>query len=207
MKSRWVMGGGDYLDLAFLAWKQARPDEAVSRIEVSQFADYAFDLSALDALNPAEGAMFVAFDERFGNFKRMELMQAALERGFKLEPFIHPSAVVDTSAVIGLNVFVGAHAIVGHGCRIDYNTVLHAGTHVGPNSRIKASCWIENGVQLGSRVEIGGHCIVRMGASVRAGVKVGKSCELGWPRQYGEQVPAKTTFDPRYDAPIYVYES
>lgn len=207
MASRWILGHGDYLDLAFQAWKQARPDEAISPIEVPQFPDYTFDLRVLDALNPTEGAMFVAFDERFGNFKRMELMQAAMERGFKLEPFIHPSAAVDASAVIGLNVFVGANAVIGHGCRIDYNTVIHASAHVGPHSRVKASCWIESGVQLGARVEIGGNCIVRMGASVRSGVKVGRNCELGWPRLYGEDVPGKTTFDPRYDEPIYVYES
>lgn len=206
MASRWIVGGGDYLDVAFHAWKQARPDEAVSRVEVSQFPDYAFDLGVLDALNPAEGAMFVAFDERFGNFKRMELMQAAMERGFKLEPFIHPGAVVGEGTVIGPNVFIGPHVHIGHDSRIDYNAVLHAGVQVGPRGRIKASCWIESGVQLGAEVEVGLHVIVRMGAHVRSGVKVGRYSELGWAQLYAEDVPAKTTFDSRYDSPIYIYE-
>lgn len=206
MKSRWIVGGGIYLEQAVHAWKQAHPDESVERIEVPQSSDYRFDLGVFNGLDPATGAMFVAFDERFGNFKRMELMQAAMERGFKLEPFIHPSAVVDPDVAIGMNVFVGAHAVVGHGSRIDYNTVIHAGVHIGPGSRIKSSCWIEIGVQLGAGVEIGAHCTIRMGASVRGGVKIGRGAELGWPRLYDTDVPNKAVFDIRYDEPIYTYE-
>ncbi len=205
MQSRWIVGNGDYLDLAFHAWKQTRLEENIHRVEVSQFPDYTFDLSVLNVLNPAEGAMFVAVDERFGNFKRMELMQAAMECGFKLEPFVHPSAAVDASAIIGLNVFVGATAVIGHGSRIDYNTVIHTGANIGPGSKIKASCWIENGVQIGARVNIGGHCIIRMGASVSPGINIGRNCELGWPRLYNKDVPSKTVFDTRYDEPIYIY--
>jgi hypothetical protein len=206
MKSRWIIGGSGYLDLAFHAWKQARQDETVIRIDVQQDAEHEFDLGVLDGLNPADGTMFVAFDERLGNFKRMELMQAAMERGFKLEPFIHSSAAIGADTVIGLNAFVGANAVVGHGCRIDYNTVIHAGAHLGPACRIKSSCWIEHGVQIGTGVEIGGNSILRTGAIVRAGVKVGRSCELGWPRVYAEDITAKTYFDPRYKQPIHTYE-
>ncbi|AZR22785.1 UDP-3-O-(3-hydroxymyristoyl)glucosamine N-acyltransferase [Xanthomonas vasicola] len=205
MKSRWIIGRSEYLDLAFHAWKQARQDEMVVRIEVPQDSEHEFDLGVLDGLNPTDGAMFVAFDERFGNFKRVELMQAAMERGFKLEPFIHPSAAIGTDAVIGLNAFVGANAVIGHACKIDYNTVIHASAHLGPACRVKSSCWIENGVQIGAGVEIGSNSVLRTGAIVHRGVKVGRSCELGWPRVYREDVPAKTYFDARYDNPIHTY--
>ncbi|MBV6861843.1 UDP-3-O-(3-hydroxymyristoyl)glucosamine N-acyltransferase [Xanthomonas euvesicatoria] len=207
MRSRWIIGGSEYLDLAFHAWKHARQDETVIRIDVPQDSEHEFDLEVLDGLNPTDGAMFVAFDDRFGNFKRMELMQAAMERGFKLEPFIHPSAAIGSDTAIGLNAFVGANAVVGHGCRIDYNTVIHAGTHLGPACRVKSSCWIEHGVQIGAGVEIGSNSILRTGAIVSGGVKVGRSCELGWSRVYCEDVPAKTYFHARYDTTIHVYEA
>ena len=205
MRSRWIIGGSHYLDLAFHAWKQASPGEEVIRIEVPQDIDDEFDFGVLDGLNPTEGAIFAAFDERFGNLKRIELMQAAMERSFKLEPFIHPSASIGAGTNIGLNAFVGANAVIGHNCKIDYNTVIHAGVHLGPNCRVKPSCWIENGVQIGANVELGGNGILRTGAIVHAGVKVGRSCELGWPRIYTDDVPAKTYFDTRYDEPIHVY--
>ena len=205
MKSRWIVGGGRYLDLAVQAWKQARPDECIERIEVPQTADYQFDLGVLAALSPAEGAMFVAFDERFGNFKRMELMQAAMERGFKLEALVSPGAAVAPDAVIGPNAFIGAGVCIGAGTRIDYNSVINAGARLGSGVHLRASCWLDMGVVVGDGAEVGAHSILRMGTLVAPGIKVGRNCELGVPRLYDRDIPSRTTFDTRYDEPIVVY--
>lgn len=204
MKFRWVIGAGDYLDQVFYACKQAYPDECVERVLVPQTDAYEFDFSVLSTLSPAEGSAFVAFDDRFGNFKRMELMQAVMGHGFKLNPLVC-SASVAVDAVIGLNVFVAQNVTIEHGCRIDFNTVVHAGTTISPNVQIKSSCWVESGVQIGLGAEIGAHSILRVGAIVAPNVKIGRNCELGWPQRYDRDVADRTTFDPRYDAPIYVY--
>jgi NDP-sugar pyrophosphorylase family protein len=205
MKSRWVVGGGAYLDQAVSAWKQARPEENVIRVEVPQREDYSFDLTVLDGISPAEGSMFIAFDERFGNFKRMELMQAAMERGFKLEALISPSAIIAKDVAVGINVFVADGVIIGAGSRIDYNCVLQPGVKAGNDVRIKSSCWLDIGVNVGHGAEIGAHGILRMGAMVASGVKIGRHCELGWPRLYDKDVPPRTVFDTRYEEPIRVY--
>lgn len=205
MKSRWIVGGGDYLDVAFQAWKQARPQDSVEKIVVPQGAGYVFDFNVLNALDPAQGTMFVAFDERFGNFKRMELMQAAMERGFKLEPFISSSASIATDAVVGPNAFIGDGVRMGVGVRVDYNTVVNAGALLGNRVRLRASCWLEMGVVVGDGAEVGAHSTLRMGALVAPGVKIGRNCELGWPRRYDHDLPSRTTFDTRYDNPILVY--
>jgi acetyltransferase-like isoleucine patch superfamily enzyme len=205
MKSRWIVGGGEFLDQAYRAWKQARPDEAIEKIEVPQSRDHTFDVSLFDSLDPAMGAMFIAFDERFGNFKRMELMQAAVERGFKLDAFVSPAAIVATDAVIGPNVFIGDGVCIGSGARIDYNTVVHPGAKLGYRVRVRASCWIEMGVVLGEGVEVGAHSILRMGAIAGPRIKVGRNCELGWPQLYSKDIPSRTVFDTRYDEPISVF--
>ncbi|KAB7771882.1 UDP-3-O-(3-hydroxymyristoyl)glucosamine N-acyltransferase [Xanthomonas maliensis] len=205
MKSRWIIGGGEYLDLAFHVWKQAREDEMVIRIDVPQDAEHEFDLGVLDGLNPNEGAMFVAFDERFGNFKRMELMQLAMARGFSLEPFVSTSAVIADDAVIGRNCFIGDGAVVGAGSRIDYNTVLHSGVKIGAGAHLRPSCWCDIGVIIGQSAEIGAHTILRMGGVVGPGVRIGRHCELGWPQRYDRDVPSRTVYDIRYTKPILVY--
>lgn len=150
--------------------------------------------------------MFVAIDERFGNFKRMELMQAAMLKGFKLTTCIDPSANIARDVVMGPNVYVGANSVVGHGSRLDFNTVVQAGVNIGPKTRLQSSCWIDAGVQIGSSVQIGSNSIIRLGASVANGVQIGKFCDLGWPRRYGEDIKNKTVFDVRYDEPIHVHE-
>ncbi|WP_323011599.1 UDP-3-O-(3-hydroxymyristoyl)glucosamine N-acyltransferase [Castellaniella sp.] len=205
MKSRWIVGAGDCLDVIFHACKQAYPGDQVEKIIVPQTDDDEFDSAALDALAPDSGTAFVAFDESFGNMKRMELMRALMVRGFRLDTLISPSAVVAEDAIIGMNVFIGPNATIGHGCRVDFNTIIHAGVIIGPNSRVKSSCWLESGVQLDSGVEIGAYCILRMGAAIRSQVTIGRGCELGWPRMYEQDVLSNTFFDPRYDEPIYVY--
>lgn len=205
MASRWVIGSGAYLDEAVAAWKRLRPDEDVARIEVPQDASYEFELGALDGLDPAAGTMFVAVDERFGNFKRMELMQAAMERGFRLEACISASAILPQGIAIGPNAFVGDGVVIGAGSRVDYNAVLHPGARIGTGVHIRSSCWLEIGVTVGSGARIGAHSILRMGAMVAPGVNVGRGCELGWPQIYQRDVPDKTTYDLRYDEPISVY--
>lgn len=207
MKFRWIIGGGDYLDQVFHACKKAYPDDRVERVFVPQTETYEFDFSVLSTLSPVEGSAFVAFDDCFGNFKRMELMQAVMGRGFKLNPLVCSSASVAADAVIGLNVFVAQNVTIEHGCRIDFNTVIHAGATISPNVRIKSSCWVESGVQIGLGAEVGAHSILRVGAIIAPNVKIGRNCELGWPQRYDRDVADRTTFDPRYGAPIYVYGS
>jgi len=205
MKSRWVVGGGVCLEQVFGTWTRTYPEEQIQRIELLPNDDYAFDLSALNALDPELGTMFVAFDERFGNFKRMELMQLVMEKGFRLERFVSPSAIVPPDAVIGPNVFIGEGVVIGIGGRIDFNTVIRDGARLGAGVHLRSSCWLETGVLVGDDTDIGAHSILRIGAVVGPRVKIGKHCELGWARLYDQNIPARTVFDTRYEEPIRVY--
>lgn len=205
MNFRWIIGSGDYLDQVWHSWKQTHPNANIEKLEVIQDSDYAFDLSIFDELNPKTGDVFIAFDERFGNFKRMELFQAALERGFSLQPLVSANANVASDVIIGKNVFIGPQAVVGHGCRIDYNSVIHANSHLGSNCRIHASVWVEAGTQIGSHVQVGTHAILRTGSILCSGINIGKGAELGWPQVYNADIADKTIYDIRYDEPIYVY--
>jgi len=205
MKFRWVVGDGVCLEQVFSTWTQMYPQENICKIELAPDENYAFDLTALDELDSKLGVMFVAFDERFGNFKRMELMQAVMERGFKLESFVSPSAIVASDVILGPNTFIGNGVVLGTGSRIDFNAVLCDGVRLGMRVHLRSSCWLEAGVLVGDGAEIGAHTIVRMGAVVGARVKIGKHCELGWAQRYDKAVAAKTIFDARYPEPIVIH--
>lgn len=207
MSHKLIIGGGSHLEHVYSSWRGLHQDISIEKILIPQTQNHSFDFSVLDIFSPNNCTAFIAFDERFGNFKRMELMQEAMDRGFKLESFLHPKAYISEDAVIGENVFIDANTTIGYGCHIEYNTVIHAGVHIGPGSRVQRSCWIEGGVTLGSHAQIGEHSIVRSGSIVTSGIKIGCFCDLGWPQAYHTDVPSKTTFDPRYDNPIRVYEA
>jgi acetyltransferase-like isoleucine patch superfamily enzyme len=205
MQSRVVLGAGDMLEIACRAWSETSNGETVTRLEIAQAADYTFDFSVFDGQDPAGTFLFVALDERFGNFKRMEIMQAAMSRGFQLATIRAPGAAVAADARLGPNVFVGAGAIIGAGVLVDFNTIVNAGAIVGFGARLKASCWIEGGAVIGNRAEIGAHAILRAGVVVAPRVKIGRHCEIGVPGLYRTDVVSKTVFDPRYDEPLVVY--
>lgn len=204
---KWVIGATPYLDRAHAAWAAAFPQEMIEKITLAQNARHQFDLTPLNQLDPTQGSIFVAFDERFGNFKRAELMQAVMERGFKLGSFVSPRASVADNVKIGINTFIGDGATVGYGSRIDFNNVLLAGAHIGNDVHIRPSCWVEPGVIIGNEALIGMHCTVRSGALVAPTVQVGRYCELGWPQRYSKNIAAKTYFDSRYSEPIHTYEN
>jgi UDP-3-O-[3-hydroxymyristoyl] glucosamine N-acyltransferase len=205
MKSKVVLGGGDMLPLVASAWAELSPSESVVSVEITQHEDYTFDYSVLDAFDPMATQLFVAFDERFGNFKRAELMQAAMSRGFSLATIKAPGAVVAADARLGPNVFVGGGAVVDPGATIDYNSVIRAGAVVGFRARIKASCWIESGVHVGAHAEISAQSILRSGVIIAPSTKIGRYCEIGVPGLYRTDIAAKTVYDPRYDEPLVVY--
>ncbi|MGU3629438.1 UDP-3-O-(3-hydroxymyristoyl)glucosamine N-acyltransferase [Comamonas sp. C24C] len=205
MKCKWIIGAGAPLEMAYDICRQIHPDLHTEKITISQNTNYTFNLDALDTLQPESGTAFVAFDERFGNFKRMELMAAVMERGLSLPPLISPRAMLSSGVKIGPNSLVGDGTIVGYGCRIDYNSVILPGVHIGHSTHIRPSCWLETGVSVGNNIQIGAHCTLRNGAILAHGIKIGRSCELGWPQRYAKDISAKTIFDNRYDSPIHTY--
>jgi UDP-3-O-[3-hydroxymyristoyl] glucosamine N-acyltransferase len=195
------------LEIAYRAWSESSVGAAVTRREIAQATDYSFNFSVFDDHDPDRTLLFVALDERFGNFSRMEVMQAALSRGFQLATISAPGAVIAADATLGPNVFIGAGAIIGAGSFVDFNTIINDGALVGFGARLKASCWIEGGSVIGNRAEIGAHSILRAGVVVAPRVKIGRQCEIGVPGLYRVDVAPKTTYDPRYDEPLVVYGS
>lgn len=202
--TRWIIGDGNYLDIAFCAWKLAYPNEKNVRVEVIQNPDYSFNLKCFDEINPVQDRVFIAVNERFGNFKRMELFQAALEKGLKLDTFTSPRAMLGSDVSVGINSFIADGVILEAKVKVDYNTVIGSGTIIGYSSKIKPACWIEKGVNIGADVSLGTYSILRTGVVLAPGIKVGKGCEIAIAGSYRADIAAKTVFDPRYDSPIYV---
>lgn len=205
MSCKWIVGGGEMLDIVQDAWTRAFPEIATRTLAVPQNRDYSFHFDALDALDAARDTAFVAFDERFGNFKRLELVQALQQKGFSLEPLVSPLAMLAGGVEPGPNAFIGDGTIVGCNSSIGLNAFVSPGVRLGSRVQIGASCWLESGTIVGNGAAIGPHCVVRSGAIVSANVRIGENCTLGWPRLYERDVPNRTHYAPGFDEPILVY--
>jgi UDP-3-O-[3-hydroxymyristoyl] glucosamine N-acyltransferase len=81
---------------------------------------------------------------------------------------IHPTAVVSPAAVIGKEVYIGAHAVIHAGVKIGDracihpNVVIYPDTIIGDRTVLHANCTIHE------RTQIGADCVIHSGAVIGA---------------------------------------
>lgn len=82
------------------------------------------------------------------------------------EPFIHPSAVIDPSARVSEEVWIGACVVIGReveiaaGVRIHPNVTIYDGVRVGAETTIHSGVALREGTQIGARVSIHNNVVV-----------------------------------------------
>ncbi|NJR50866.1 MAG: UDP-3-O-(3-hydroxymyristoyl)glucosamine N-acyltransferase [Leptolyngbyaceae cyanobacterium CSU_1_3] len=85
---------------------------------------------------------------------------------FKPAPAIHPTAVIDPTAQIGVEVAIGAHVVIqantqiGDGVVIHPNVVVYPGARVGDRTVLHANCVIHE------RSIVGADCVIHAGAVI-----------------------------------------
>jgi UDP-3-O-[3-hydroxymyristoyl] glucosamine N-acyltransferase len=97
---------------------------------------------------------------------------------------IHPTAVVEPSARVGLGASVGPLCFVGAGAELGERAVLHAGVKLGPRVRVGAESVLHPGVVLYDGVELGRRCLVHAGTVIGADGFGFEPTQAGW-----EKVP------------------
>jgi UDP-3-O-[3-hydroxymyristoyl] glucosamine N-acyltransferase len=83
-------------------------------------------------------------------------------------PGVHPTAVVDPSAVIGRGVHIGPGCVIDARAAIGDGTVLIAQCYVGVDAVVGRACVFHSGVRFQDRCSIGDGCILHAGVVVGA---------------------------------------
>ncbi|HRI02012.1 MAG TPA: UDP-3-O-(3-hydroxymyristoyl)glucosamine N-acyltransferase [Saprospiraceae bacterium] len=73
---------------------------------------------------------------------------------------IHPSAIIDSSSVLGSENSIGPYVVVESSCTIGSNNIIHAQVYIGENASIGDHCVIHPGVKIYANTIIGSHCII-----------------------------------------------
>ena len=79
---------------------------------------------------------------------------------------VHPTAVVDKSALLGNNISIGPSVVVAAGAAIGDGTVLAAGTKVGENSIIGKACRIDANVVIYHNCAIGNNVWIQANCTI-----------------------------------------
>lgn len=81
---------------------------------------------------------------------------------------IHPRAVVEPSASIGKDVYIGALAYVGENAVIGDYAQIYPQVYVGDNAHIGSETTLYAGVRIYNECEVGDRCILHAGAVIGA---------------------------------------
>lgn len=81
-------------------------------------------------------------------------------------PFVHPSAVIDSAAVIGPDVYVGPLATIAAGASVGRGTVIGAGAVIGSAARVGANCLLHPRAYVAERCVLGDRVVLQAQAVV-----------------------------------------
>lgn len=79
---------------------------------------------------------------------------------------VHPTAVVDPTAVLGSNVAVAAHVVIEADAQIGDNAVIYPGCYIGASSRIGVDSILHPNVTVMQQCVIGDRVLVHSGAVI-----------------------------------------
>jgi UDP-3-O-[3-hydroxymyristoyl] glucosamine N-acyltransferase len=79
---------------------------------------------------------------------------------------IHPTAVIETSSIVGENVYIGPYAYIGENCVIGDGCSIYPHVYVGDNTRLGNNCTINPGVKIYHDCLFGEGCIVHAGTVI-----------------------------------------
>ena len=118
-----------------------------------------------------------------------DLLQAA---GFNFPVLIHPSAVVEPSAVSEEGVQVLALAYVGSAARIGFGSLINAGAIASHDVVLERVNNLSPGAALAGGVYLGAYSQVGMNATINVNVRVGAGCIIGNGATVKKDVPPDT---------------
>jgi len=96
----------------------------------------------------------------------MSGLTRALDAGQFFKEGIHPSAVVDDSAVLGAGVSVGPNAVIGPRANIGAGSVIGPMVFIGADAIVGDHCFLREQASIGARVRLGDRVILQPGAKL-----------------------------------------
>jgi UDP-3-O-[3-hydroxymyristoyl] glucosamine N-acyltransferase len=79
---------------------------------------------------------------------------------------IHPTAIIETSAKVGSDVFIGPYTYIGENCIIGDGCSIYPHVYIGDNTRMGNNCTINPGVKIYHDCLLGEGCIIHAGSVI-----------------------------------------
>ncbi|WP_303673628.1 acetyltransferase [Vampirovibrio chlorellavorus] len=113
------------------------------------------------------------------NPKRWDIFQRVQGYGFTPKTLIHPTAVVDSSAIIGPGCFIGARSVIQPFVKLGAAAIVNTGSIVEHHADMGQNVHVAPGSILCGHSQVGDHSLIGAGAIVLQQVSVGRLAAVG----------------------------
>jgi UDP-3-O-[3-hydroxymyristoyl] glucosamine N-acyltransferase len=79
---------------------------------------------------------------------------------------IHPTAIIEPSAKIGENCYLGAYSYIGENCEIGEGSRIYPHVYIGDNTKIGKNCLFYSGVKIYHECKVGNDCTIHSGTVI-----------------------------------------
>ncbi len=132
---------------------------------------------AKDESNGGSIAVLRAKDPYLAYTRALHLFNPAPE----FAAFVHPSAVIDRTAIVAKDAHVSANVVIEKNCLVGAGTRIFPNTTIYEGVRIGAGCVIHSNVSIRENCEIGDNCIIHNNTTIGSdGFGYAKTEENHW---------------------------
>ena len=125
---------------------------------------------------PKNAYAFVAIGD---DTLREYVFKCLLAHSRRLRSIYHPSAIVSTSAKLGINTFLGEYSVIRTAATTGNGLLLQSGAVISHHCQVGDFVSIGPNATVASRACIGDRTLVGVGATIKPGVRVGSDCTVG----------------------------
>lgn len=101
-------------------------------------------------------------------YQALAQLLAMYEKAKPVKKGIHPTALIEESSRVGMDIYVGAYTVVSENVIIGDGCSLYPHVYIGDNVKIGSNCTLYAGVKIYKECIIGNNCIVHAGAVIGA---------------------------------------
>jgi UDP-3-O-[3-hydroxymyristoyl] glucosamine N-acyltransferase len=113
---------------------------------------------------PADSKVYIRVDNPDIGFA--EIVNQFAPEPIRLEPGVHPTAVIGKNVALGGNIHVGAYVVIEEGARIGDNTVIYPNVYIGHFTEVGRDCLIYANVVVRERCKLGNRVILHPGVVI-----------------------------------------
>lgn len=112
------------------------------------------------------------------NRLREKRMNMAMDKGYEILSYKHPTAIVQAKEIGYGNIFMEG-SIIGQGCKIGNGNIFWPMAHVAHHTTVQNYCFFTISCSIAGNILIKDYCVFGNNCTIKNGIEIGEGCLIG----------------------------